>query len=108
MDGGQKTTTTGTRTSGVASWSLRAAKKMLEGMLADGEIIEVQVEGWKTLHHALASDTRTLRDLSAGRIPKAWTPLETTTTEEVRLHPASPARIVAVQATEPWRLNTAV
>src|SRR5512141_1544081 len=61
----------------------RAAKKMLEGMLADGELIEVQVEGWKTIHHALASDTRTLRDLSAGRIPKAWTPLETTTTEEV-------------------------
>ena len=24
-----------------------------------------------------------LRDLSAGRVPKAWTPLETTTTEEV-------------------------
>src|SRR5215212_8223138 len=61
----------------------RAAKKMLEGMLADGELIEVQVEGWKTIHHALASDTRTLRDLSAGHIPKAWTPLETTTTEEV-------------------------
>ena len=61
----------------------RAAKKMLEGLLADGELIEVQVEGWKTIHHALSSDTRTLRDLSAGRIPKTWTPLETTTTEEV-------------------------
>ena len=61
----------------------RAAKKMLAGMLADGELIEVQVEGWKAIHHALASDTGTLRDLSAGRIPKAWTPLETTTTEEV-------------------------
>ena len=56
---------------------------MLEAMLADGELIEVQVEGWKTMHHALASDARTLRDLSAGRMPKAWTPLETTTTEEV-------------------------
>jgi uncharacterized protein YcaQ len=63
----------------------RAAKKMLEGMLADGELIEVQVEGWKTIQHALASDTGTLRDLSAGRIPKAWTPLETSTTEEVLL-----------------------
>jgi uncharacterized protein YcaQ len=61
----------------------RAAKKMLEGMLADGELIEVQVEGWKMNHYAVASDTKTLRDLSAGRIPKAWTPLETTTTEEV-------------------------
>ncbi len=61
----------------------RAAKKMLEEMLADGDIIEVKVEGWKAIHHALGSDARTLRDLSAGRIPKAWTPLETTTTEEV-------------------------
>jgi uncharacterized protein YcaQ len=43
----------------------------------------VQVEGWKAVHYALGSDARVLRDLSAGRIPKAWTPLETTTTEEV-------------------------
>ncbi len=61
----------------------RAAKKMLETMLADGELIEVEVEGWKAVHYALGSDARLLRDLSAGRIPKAWAPLETTTTEEV-------------------------
>ncbi|MEW6402986.1 MAG: crosslink repair DNA glycosylase YcaQ family protein [Chloroflexota bacterium] len=60
----------------------RAAKKMLGEMLADGELIEVKVEGWKAVHYALGSDARLLRDLSAGRIPKAWTPLETTTTEE--------------------------
>jgi uncharacterized protein len=63
----------------------RAAKKVFARMLADGELIEVQVEGWKMNHYALASDAKTLRDLSAGRIPKAWTPLETTTTEEVLL-----------------------
>ena len=61
----------------------RAAKKMLGEMLADGDIIEVKVEGWKALHHALGSDAKTLRDLSAGRVPKAWMPLETTTIEEV-------------------------
>jgi uncharacterized protein YcaQ len=61
----------------------RAAKKMLEEMLADGEIIEVKVEGWKALHHALGSDAKILNDLSAGRLPKLWTPLDTTTTEEV-------------------------
>jgi uncharacterized protein len=61
----------------------RAAKKMLGAMLADGDIIEVQVEGWKMVHYALGSDAAVLRDLSAGRVPKAWTPLETTTTEEV-------------------------
>jgi hypothetical protein len=61
----------------------RAAKKMLGTMLADGDLIEVQVEGWKAVHYALGRDAKALRDLSAGRVPKAWTPLETTTTDEV-------------------------
>ncbi len=60
----------------------RAAKKLLGTMLADGDILEVKVEGWKALHYALGSDARVLRDLSAGRVPKAWKPLETTTIEE--------------------------
>jgi uncharacterized protein YcaQ len=59
------------------------ARHILDAMLADGDIIEVQVEGWKAVHYALGSDARLLRDLSAGRVPKAWKPLETTTTEEV-------------------------
>jgi uncharacterized protein YcaQ len=63
------------------------AKQLLETMLADGDIIEVQVEGWKPasgrVHYALGSDAGTLNDLSAGLTPEAWTPLETTTTEEV-------------------------
>ena len=61
----------------------RAAKKLLGALLAEGEIIEVKVEGWKTVHYAPGSDAKTLRDLSTGRVPKAWTPLETTTAEEV-------------------------
>lgn len=60
----------------------RAAKKMLETMLADGEIVEVKIEGWKQIHYALNRDAKLLRDLLAGRTPKAWTPLDTTTTEE--------------------------
>jgi hypothetical protein len=69
----------------------RAAKKLLAAMLADGDLIEVQVEGWKAVHCALGSDARALRDLSAGRVPKAWTPLETTTTEEaIFLAPLDP------------------
>ena len=59
------------------------ARQILEAMLADGDIIEVQVEGWKALHYALSSDADLLRDLSAGGVPPAWAPLETTTTEEV-------------------------
>ncbi|HSF79853.1 MAG TPA: crosslink repair DNA glycosylase YcaQ family protein [Anaerolineales bacterium] len=59
------------------------ARQVLETMLADGEIIEVQVESWKAVHYALASDVSLLDDLSAGRLPEAWAPLETATTEEV-------------------------
>ena len=54
-----------------------------EAMLADSDIIEVKIEGWKDVHCALASDASLLHDLSAGRVPQAWTPLATTTTEEV-------------------------
>ncbi len=62
--------------------ALSQMKAIREALLADGELIEVQVEGWKAVHVALSSDARLLRDLSAGRVPMAWTPLETTTTEE--------------------------
>ena len=61
----------------------KAYKQVTDALLADGEIIEVKVEGWKPVHYALARDAKLLRDLSAGRVPKAWTPLETTTSEEV-------------------------
>ena len=61
----------------------RAAKQMLGAMVADGDLIEVQVEGWKAVHYALGSDADLLSELGAGRVPKAWTPLETTTTQEV-------------------------
>lgn len=61
----------------------RAAKKLLGAMLADGDIIEVRVVGWKAVHYALGSDAEGLDDVSAGRVPKAWTPLKTSTTEEV-------------------------
>jgi uncharacterized protein YcaQ len=66
-------------------------KQTIEAMLADGEIIEVQVEGWKGINFALGSDAETLLNLNAGRVPEAWTPLEATTTEEaVFLAPLDP------------------
>lgn len=69
----------------------RAAKKLLESMLADGEIIEVKVDGWKATQYALAEDEKTISGLSAGRIPKTWKPVDTTTTEEaVFLAPLEP------------------
>ena len=56
---------------------------ILEALVADGDLIEVQVEGWKGKHYALGGDAQVLCDLSAGRVPNAWTPLAKTTTEEV-------------------------
>ena len=59
------------------------AQQLREAMVADGDLIEVRVEGWKEPHCALGSDAALLHDMSAGRVPKAWTPLATTTTDEV-------------------------
>ena len=59
------------------------ARQIREAMLADGDIIEVKVEGWKPVHCAPGSDAEVLGDLRAGRVPQAWTPLATNTTEEV-------------------------
>lgn len=58
-------------------------KEQYDALLADGSIIEVKIEGWKSMQYALSGDADLLSDLSAGRIPKTWTPLETTTAEEV-------------------------
>jgi len=60
-----------------------SAKQLCQAMLADGDIIEVRVEGWKQPHYALGGDAGVLRELGAGRVPDAWRPLETTTAEEV-------------------------
>lgn len=68
-----------------------AAKALLATMLADGEIVEIKVEGWKAAHCVLGSDVPLLEDLSAGRVPEAWQPLDTTTTDEaVFLAPLDP------------------
>jgi uncharacterized protein YcaQ len=57
--------------------------QLRSALLADGELIEVKVEGWKQIHYALGSDIQFLQELSAGRIPAAWQPLAATTAEEV-------------------------
>jgi uncharacterized protein len=52
-------------------------------MVADHEIVEVQVQGWNGRHYALGSDAAALHEVRAGGVPQAWAPLETTTTDEV-------------------------
>jgi uncharacterized protein len=65
--------------------------QIVAAMLADGDLIQVQVQGWKQVHCALASDAVLLDDLIAGRVPQEWNPLETTTKEEaVFLAPLDP------------------
>lgn len=59
------------------------AKTICAAMVAAGDLIEVQVEGWKSVHYALGRDATILSDLSAGRVPGAWMPPGATTAEEV-------------------------
>ena len=62
-----------------------------ERTLADGQIVDVRVEGWRAPQIALAGDAPLLEDLMAGRVPDAWAPLETTTEEEATfLSPLDP------------------
>jgi uncharacterized protein YcaQ len=59
--------------------------------LADGALIELEIEGLTQRHVALASDRPILEALAAGRAPRAWQPLGTTTTDEVTfLSPLDP------------------
>lgn len=57
-------------------------QQLIQSMLADGDLVEIQVEGWKGTYYAHGSDVAIIDELSAGRIPEMWQPLETTTTDE--------------------------
>jgi uncharacterized protein YcaQ len=62
-----------------------------ERWLANGDAVEVRVEGWKATQLAVGSDAGILADLEAGRVPAAWASLETTTQEEATfLSPLDP------------------
>jgi uncharacterized protein YcaQ len=59
--------------------------------LADGTLLEVRVEGWRTAQLALGSDREDIETLLAGRTPTAWRPLETATDQEATfLSPLDP------------------
>lgn len=53
-----------------------------ESALVAGDLMEVRVEGWPQPLWALGSDAPDLAAIEAGRVPKKWKPLETSTTEE--------------------------
>lgn len=74
-----------------AAFTIDGGKSVIETMLDEGELIEVQVEGWRGRYFAPGSDAGLLAELSAGRVPQEWKPLEATTTDEaVFLAPLDP------------------
>jgi uncharacterized protein YcaQ len=73
----------------------REVARLREKMLSDGDIVAVHVEGLKDPHYALASDAKDLREVGAGRSPRAWQPCDTTTREEVTF--LSPLDIVTAR-----------
>ena len=48
----------------------------------DGVLIQLTVDGWRGPRWALAEDAAALATVEAGRVPRGWGPLDTTTTEE--------------------------
>jgi uncharacterized protein YcaQ len=60
----------------------KAYKAVVDSLVKEGEIMQVQVPGWKGVYNALASDIKLFEELAAGRVPNVWKPLDTTTAEE--------------------------
>jgi uncharacterized protein YcaQ len=56
------------------AWRDRALEK--------GDLIELTVDGWRGPRWALSADADDIATIAAGRVPRAWKPNETTTTEE--------------------------
>jgi uncharacterized protein YcaQ len=66
-------------------------KRWRDERVADGDFMELTVEGWKGSRWALGNDRAVIEAIAAGRIPAGWKPLETTTDEEATfLSPLDP------------------
>jgi uncharacterized protein len=59
-----------------------AAITWRERAVENGDLIEVLVDGWRGPRWALASDREAIETVAAGRVPRGWKPMETTTTQE--------------------------
>jgi uncharacterized protein len=62
-----------------------------ERWLADGNAIEVKVEGWRQAQLAVGTDRAVLEALERGETPSAWDPIDATTEDETTfLSPLDP------------------
>ena len=60
-------------------------------MLECGDLVSIEVEGWKGTHFVLGSDVGQLEEVARNEIPAAWAAIETTTEQEVNfLSPLDP------------------
>jgi len=71
------------------------ARKITERLIQRGIVSRVRVEGSKDGYLFLNSDQPHLSELDAGRVPKTWQPLESSTAEEVTL--LAPLEIVSAR-----------
>ncbi|MEO6044641.1 MAG: crosslink repair DNA glycosylase YcaQ family protein, partial [Tepidiformaceae bacterium] len=60
-------------------------------LLERGDLVSVAVEGWKGTHFVLGSDVPLLEEVAGGKVPAAWSAIETTSEQEVSfLSPLDP------------------
>ena len=71
------------------------AGRLLEGWIESGLFTRVQVPGRRETFLVLGEDVPLLESLEKGKVPKAWTPKETTTLEEITF--LSPLDIVSAR-----------
>ena len=71
------------------------SQQKLARMVAAEEVTAVELENEKDIYYVLSKDLPKLKTLVRGEIPKAWEPLETSTSEEVTF--LSPLELVSAR-----------
>lgn len=73
---------------------LAGARRRLDTMVEEGIAAEVAVDGQRGRHYVLTDDLPVIEGLAAGSVPAGWTPVDTTTEDEVTF--LSPLDVVSV------------
>lgn len=77
------------------NYSRADINEKIEAWISSGRMDRVQVEGGRDVYLVLAEDVPALDSLEKGKIPRGWSPKETTTLEEVTF--LSPLDIVSAR-----------